>query len=117
MSSENPGDQIAVLKACKWTIRAKKKFKYVMVQDIKLRFDELENVDVYMTSYFRTDRDVNTTYAWDIEAFQGKEYSIETYNDTDIYVVPRQENWSESKFKMSFYVYQVNEYEYGNKYN
>ena len=52
--------------ACKWTIKTNLKYKYIRIQDLRLKFQKTKNVRVYMASYFRADKEVNTYYPWDI---------------------------------------------------
>ena len=85
--------------ACKWTIRANLKYKFIRIQDLRLKFEKTKNVRVYMASWFLIDKEVNTYYPWDIMEKAEKEgeeyqipkqieYEIEMYNKTEIWVVP-----------------------------
>ena len=38
---------------CNWQIKADFYYRYLRWQDIQLRFDEIKNMDIYITSYFR----------------------------------------------------------------
>lgn len=75
-----------------------------------------------MASYFRDDKEVNTYYPWDLmegddyQISKKIEYEIEMYNDTVVWVVPF-DRTAETEFEMSFSVYTLEEYLYGNKYN
>jgi len=98
------------------------KYKYIRIQDLKLKFEKTKNVRVYMSSLFRFDKEVNTYYPWDImeepsyDRPKDLEYEIEMYNTTVIWVVPF-DNSQPTEFEVSFYVYTLDEYLYGNKYN
>jgi len=61
----------------------------------------MENVNVYMSSYFMYIRESHTYYPWDIERLGTDKMHIEMYNFTNIYVVP-QDPEQEIKFKFSF---------------
>ena len=90
------------------------KKKYLRIQDLKLRFNEFENVNIYITSYFRSDKESNTFYPPSIE--KGKDITFEMYNQTFIYVIPKNRN-EDIKVSFGFDIYLVSVYLYGNNYN
>jgi len=47
---------------CIWEIVTDYKKKYLRIQDLKMSFGSLENVKIYITSYFRPDKESNTIY-------------------------------------------------------
>jgi hypothetical protein len=50
--------------ACYWEIQTDFMYKYLSLQDLKLKFDKLTNVKIYITSYFKINdsRPSNTWY-------------------------------------------------------
>jgi len=55
------------VKTCIWNIKTSYKKKYLRLQDLYLQFKKLDNVDVYITSYFRDDKESNTMWPSDIK--------------------------------------------------
>ena len=85
--------------------------KYLKIQDLNLHFDVAQNVKVYVSSYFRSDKESNTTFLApnSIEPYitqvQGAEIQIEMYNDTFIYMGPTDRNNNNLQF--SFEIFQA----------
>ena len=109
--------------ACKWTIYNDFKYKYLRLQDLKIKFKTLTNVKVYITSYFRSDKLSTTSYFLNSDAVNklvGEDpMTIEMYNTTHIYIVPDEKISKADTYyaEFEFYVEQVQEFLYGQKYN
>jgi hypothetical protein len=63
-------------------------YRYLRWQDIQLRFDEIQNMDIYITSYFRPDKESNTIYPKSVKTGVFEEITFEMYNKTTIYAIP-----------------------------
>lgn len=70
------------------------------LQDIIFKFTELKNVKIYVSSYFKVDKESNIIYPDQIA--KGKEITLEMYNDTFIYMVPtnKDSNLMQLKFEI-----------------
>mmetsp|Transcript_11039 Transcript_11039/g.16768 ORF Transcript_11039/g.16768 Transcript_11039/m.16768 type:complete len:227 (+) Transcript_11039:582-1262(+) len=105
--------------ACKWRIGADFKYKYLKLQDIILKVNALSNAKIYITSFFRSDKEASAYFvdAANIDSLGGTgELVIEMCNTTELYVVPLDPS-QEHTADFSFWVFQAQEYEYGSKYN
>lgn len=70
------------------------RYQYIHLQDLKLAFTSLNNVKIYISSYFKIndDRPAKTQYfidQEDIDELLEMEFTIEMYNKTFVYVVPK----------------------------
>jgi hypothetical protein len=72
------------------------------LQDLKLRFDEIKNANIFSVSYFRDDKDCNTFFPDEIE--KEKEIDLEMYNTTVIYMVPKDRN-QDQDFRFSWEIF------------
>ena len=68
-------------------------YKNIKLQDVKLSFSNLQNVKVYISSYFKIndDRPAKSQYFIDsneVQDLMQKEFTIEMYNKTFVYIVP-----------------------------
>ena len=68
-------------------------YKNIKLQDVKLSFSNLQNVKVYISSYFKIndDRPAKSQYfidANEVQDLMQKEFTIEMYNKTFVYIVP-----------------------------
>lgn len=70
-----------------WEIVADFKKKFMRIQDLKIRFDALSNVKVYITSYFRSDKESNIIFPDQITL--GENINFEMYNTTFVYMIPQ----------------------------
>lgn len=120
----DPATKKSKADACKWTIQNDFKYKYLRLQDLKIKFTKLVNVKVYITSYFRDDKLSNTTYYLNAEAVQKLVdepllATIEMYNTTHIYIVPDEKVNKPEAYtaEFEFNVEQVQEFLYGQRYN
>mmetsp|Transcript_17544 Transcript_17544/g.29605 ORF Transcript_17544/g.29605 Transcript_17544/m.29605 type:complete len:213 (+) Transcript_17544:741-1379(+) len=90
------------------------------LQDLRIRVDEMENVKVYVSSYFRDDKD-SSVYIVDPDTLKigdmNTDFVVEMCNTTWIYAVPKDTSIASSSFKFSFNVFQAQEYRYEGKYN
>ena len=98
--------------ACYWQIETDFMYKYISLQDLKLKFDKLVNVKIYISSYFKINdsRPSNTWYFMDSEETQKltemEPFTFEMYNKTFVYVVPIDpEQPTEAEF--SFWIFQA----------
>lgn len=90
--------------ACIWQIKTNFSFRYIKYQDLKVRLYKLNNVNVYIGSYFMEAKESNTIYPWQIEALGGQDFTVEMFNTTFIYVVPIDSS-KPTEFEMSFEVF------------
>lgn len=102
---------------CFWEIVADYRKKYLRLQDIKVRFEDISNLDIYITSYFLVGKESNTFYPNQVQAMfdQKQDFVFEMYNDTFIYAVPKDPN--NNHLQISFEIFQAEQYLYGNNYN
>jgi len=99
---------------CFWKIQNEFLYNNLKLQDLELHFDQIENADIYVVSYFRDDKDCNTFFPEDIK--KGITIDLEMYNKTVIYMVPRDRN-KDQKLEFSFEIFEAQKFEYGMKYN
>ena len=71
-----------------------------------VKFKEIKGASVYITSFFRDDRESNTTYPADVEESLAQDTNItfEMYNTTFIYMVP-DNTFSSNSILFDFWVY------------
>lgn len=98
---------------CFWQIQNKFLYMNIKLQDLTLTFDKLENVDIYVVSYFREDKDCNTFFPDEIK--EGMTIDLEMYNTTVIYMRPS--NRDNNRLEFSFNVFEADNFSYGMKYN
>lgn len=99
-------------KYCYWQIQNEFLYNNLKLQDLQLHFDVIKNTKVYVVSYFRDDKDCNTTFPDEID--QGVTIDLEMYNKTVIYMIPE---GNDQKLEFSFEIFEAEEFEYGMKYN
>lgn len=82
-----------------------------------VKFKEIKGASVYITSFFRDDRESNTTYPDDVEESlkQDTNITFEMYNTTFIYMVP-DNAVSTNSILFDFWVYQTAEFQFGTDY-
>lgn len=87
-------------------------YKYLSLQDIKLKFEKLKNVKVYLSSYFKINdsRPSKSEYYLDEkeveQLLQREPFTFEMYNKTFVYIVPMDATLpTEAEF--SFWVFQA----------
>ena len=54
-------------KACHWSMETIFRYKNIKLQDAKVRFDKLENVKVYIASYYMEAKESNTTFPTEVK--------------------------------------------------
>jgi Sec-independent protein translocase protein TatA len=99
---------------CYWLLQNEFLYRYLKLQDLYLQFDKLVNVDIYMVSYYRDDKDSNIFYPDQIS--EGQIVELEMYNKTAIYMVPKDPN-KDHTLEFSFYIFEAEQFTYGMKYN
>lgn len=80
---------------CYWEIINNYRKKYLYIQDLILTFKEIRNVDIYMVSYFRDDKESSFYFPQDLKT--NVPMTIEMYNRTVIYMIKRNDD-SKLKF-------------------
>jgi hypothetical protein len=98
--------------ACFWQLEGDFMYKYLSLQDIKLKFEKLKNVKVYLSSYFKINdsRPSKSEYYLDEkeveQLLQREPFTFEMYNKTFVYIVPMDATLpTEAEF--SFWVFQA----------
>ena len=81
-----------------------------------MKVNELTNMRIYFTSFFRDDKEQNYHYFEPDSSNLNEEIVIEMCNTTEIYFEPIDPS-SDHNIEISFWVFQAQEYEYGSKYN
>ena len=94
------------------------RYKNIKLQDVKVKFKALENVKVYISSYYMEAKESNTTFPNEVQRLYEvqDDMTIEMYNTTQFFVIP-QDAGASNKFEMTFWVFEAQQYLYGNDYN
>ena len=95
-------------------------YKNIKLQDVKLSFSNLNNVKVYISSYFKIndDRPAKSQYFLDsteTSSLESQSITIEMYNKTFIYIVPEDPTLP-SDASFTFNVFQAQAFLYDDKY-
>ena len=80
--------------------------KYIRIQDMYVKFKKITGTKIYITSFFREDRESNTIYPDDVAKtiIDKANVTFEMYNETFIYMVPTSVN-SNNNLLFDFWVY------------
>lgn len=110
IESLQPG--ISTKTNCYWEIKNDYMKKYIRIQDMYVKFKEITGASIYITSYFREDRESNTIYPDKVKESMDKNTNItyEMYNTTFIYMVPGPNAPTNNRVLFDFWVYQTAEF-------
>jgi len=84
--------------------------KYIRIQDMYVKFKKITGAKIYITSFFREDRESNTIYPDDVAKtiLDKTNVTFEMYNETFIYMVPT--SVYSNNLLFDFWVYQTAEF-------
>jgi len=84
--------------------------KYIRIQDMYVKFKKITGAKIYITSFFREDRESNTIYPDDVAKtiLDITNVTFEMYNETFIYMVPT--SVYSNNLLFDFWVYQTAEF-------
>lgn len=84
--------------------------KYIRIQDMYVKFKKITGAKIYITSFFREDRESNTIYPDYVAKtiLDKTNVTFEMYNETFIYMVPT--SVYSNNLLFDFWVYQTAEF-------